>query len=243
MSNLVATRTATELVFVVHDTDAGLPAREFLAIIESINFAIEFSGHLAEVAAPPAQPTRWEGDKQLADHVRIRRLRYGSPIEIVLDLQPLMNFLTNGGWLVFLGLVTKVFSQGATGWKTLEEAIELRRKSKSIRAKNKRLEDRRSPSATRDARLSLAQAEAEQARAMSAFITPLIEEAVARVASQQDPLPVNSSPGAQFVRHRDRETLKERLAAEAASLILRDRDTAEFATAVLHGMAVDVAVE
>lgn len=132
-----AKRTATELV-VAMDLPQALSARQVIAQIEAINFGIELCGAIAHPAEKAlirvlqSQPVAMY-PATFPEVVQINRLHYGSPLELMIDLPSLIEFLGDVGIIAFTALITKAFTQSSEGWKNLEEAMVLRRERKAAK--------------------------------------------------------------------------------------------------------------
>jgi hypothetical protein len=134
--------TATQLVFTVEDLPRDLPARFFIAHLMSLIVSIELAIAVAceedrdRKGPTPLGPT--------SDLIRVRSLKYGSPVELVVDLEPIMEFLSTAGWIAFLALLTKLFSDVGSIWKTFEEAGKARLERQKLRLELKLLKENRS---------------------------------------------------------------------------------------------------
>ncbi len=56
----------------------------------------------------------------------IRRARYGSPIEFIVDLEPALRLVSDNGYIILGGILLAFFKKGAETWKLLEEAATTR---------------------------------------------------------------------------------------------------------------------
>lgn len=124
---LVGSRTATEMKLSA-DGAGLLPTREVIDHLLAVNFVLELSTEMAL-----ASTTEIRADRQaimsvvpIEQMLRARRIRYGSPLQLVIDLPALLDFLESTGLILFLALAGKAFATSSEGWKNIEEAAKLR---------------------------------------------------------------------------------------------------------------------
>lgn len=119
-----APQPATELALTI-----PAPSRMSFPQVQMQLFAIEFVFDLAEVMLL-ADLT---DELQRGDAVRISRLQYGSPLQIVIDLTEISDLLKSVGSVGFSVIAYKLLTKGPEAWKTLEEALALRAERKAAR--------------------------------------------------------------------------------------------------------------
>lgn len=132
MTTIVGTSTATAIILSIEDLPPQMPAASLVDNICSLVFMAELSIYVASAStkSPAAEPKAPAAE--LEGVVRVQRLHYGSPIQIVIDLAPIVHFVQDAGIVAVMAVLMKLSKDGSEVWKNLEEAAAARRARRNI---------------------------------------------------------------------------------------------------------------
>lgn len=138
--------TTAEVLRVTAKADPDLPFADLERRIRVIYDLIEFGVGVVDLALPEGSTSLTETSRVRAarerstEALRIRRLHYGSPIELDVALGGVISFIQSGGLLILLPLLGKFFIDSATAWKIVQEGRILKVQADRERAAFKALQ-------------------------------------------------------------------------------------------------------
>ncbi|TFD86953.1 hypothetical protein E3T61_13845 [Cryobacterium lactosi] len=187
IDSAVGTSSATKIVVTVDNVASSITADDLIEIINAVVFAFEFSASTAQDALKQVynskSPSR---ESRFRESIRVRRMGYGSPVQIVIDLKPVIDFLTNGGYLIFLGVLAKIFVDGTTSWKNLQEVTNTRRKNKLLRDRMKRARNANTRILAEPTGEELRRLAEEEKAAMLKLLEPLVREVLTDMPTEME---------------------------------------------------------
>lgn len=163
-----APQPATELALTI-----PAPSRMSFTQLQTHLFAAGFVFDLAEVMLL-ADLT---DERPPGEAVRISRLQYGSPLQIVVDLTAISDFLKSVGPVGFSVIAYKLLTKGPEAWKSLEEALTLHAERKAARRAARRAKSESETSKEPAAPDPVSDASLEGS--IAAFLDPIADEVMA----------------------------------------------------------------
>lgn len=126
---------ATMVRVQVEDLESGEPIGELNDLLQGIEFVLEYCA-LAASFTDSSAVEDIEFD-EVSKSLRVVSLNYGSPLEIFIDLEPLLKVVSENGYLVFASAITLLFGGLAKGWESLENALSAQYERREAKRKNR----------------------------------------------------------------------------------------------------------
>lgn len=135
MSTIGAPLVARMARIEVSDLEADESLSDISALLEGINAAIQFSAYIAYAA----DETLDDGLDQIPSLIKVRYIHYGSPLEIVVDLEPLARILSENGYLLLLAALGGLLGKFTAAWENIENARKAREERRELKRARKEM--------------------------------------------------------------------------------------------------------